>query len=92
VFALEAAGGSVTFDEVNARLEEADQQLLAEAVLRDDVQPSREEVLAALRSIQRTEQQQTRDQLKTQIREAERTGRLQEALRLTEELQRMGRK
>jgi DNA primase len=91
IFAVEAGGGAVTFDEVNARLEEADQHLLAEAVLREDVTPSREEVLAALESIRRTEQQQTRERLKAEIREAERGGRWDDALRLAGELQRIER-
>jgi DNA primase len=87
VFALDAAGGAVTFDEVSARLEDADRELLAEAVLREDLQSSREEVLAAVESIRRSEGQHRRNELKTKIREAERAGSWEEALRLTAELQ-----
>jgi DNA primase len=87
MFALDAAGGAVTFDEVSARLEDADRELLAEAVLREDLQSSREEVLAAVESIRRSEGQHRRNELKTKIREAERAGSWEEALRLTAELQ-----
>jgi len=91
IFALDAAGGSITFDEVNARLEEGDQNLLAEAVLREDMQLSRDQVLAAVRSLRRTGEQQSREQLKAKIREAERAGQWEEALSLTEQLQRSER-
>ena len=91
MFALEAAGEPLTFDQVNARLEEADRNLLAEAVLREDVEFSREEVLAAVESMRRSEAQNQRGQLKTRIKEAERGGRWEEALRLMEELNRLER-
>jgi hypothetical protein len=91
IFALEAAGEPLTFDQVNARLEEADRNLLAEAVLREDVEFSREEVLAAVESMRRSEAQNQRGQLKTRIKEAERGGRWEEALRLMEELNRLER-
>jgi DNA primase len=87
IFALEEAGGRVGFDEVNGRLEEADQHLLAQTVLNEDGEISREEVLAAVESMQRSEQQHLRVQLKTRIGESERAGRLDEAMRLTMELQ-----
>jgi DNA primase len=87
IFALEEAGGRVSFDAVNGRLEEADQNLLAQTVLHEDGEISREEVVAALESMQRSERQNLRVQLKTRIGEAERAGRLDEAMRLTVELQ-----
>ena len=87
IFALEEAGGRVGFDEVNGRLEEADQNLLAQTVLNDDGEISREDVVAALERIQLSEQQGIRVRLKTRIGEAERAGRLDEAMRLTVELQ-----
>jgi hypothetical protein len=91
VFAIEAAGETLSFDQVNARLEEADRNLLAEAVLREDVQFSREEVLAAVESMRRSETQNQRVQLKLRIKESERGGRWEEALRLTAELQQLER-
>ena len=87
IFALEEAGGRVGFDEVNGRLEEADQNLLAQTVLNEDGEISREEVLAAVESMQRSEQQNLRVQLKTRIGESERAGKFDEAMRLTMELQ-----
>jgi DNA primase len=91
VFALQEAGGRVGFDEVNGRLEEADQNLLAQAVLNEDGEISREEVSAALESMQRSEQQFLRGQLKARISESERGGRFDEAMRLTAELQTLER-
>jgi len=91
VFAVEEAGGRVGFDEINGRLEEADQNLLAQTVLNEDGEISREDVLAALASMQRSEQQNMRAQLKARIGEAERAGRLDEAMRLALELDGMER-
>ena len=87
LFALEAAGGRVGFDELNGRLEEADQNLLAQAVLNEDGEISPEEVAASVESMRRSEQQYQRLQLKTRISESERAGRLDEAMRLALELQ-----
>jgi hypothetical protein len=87
IFALDEAGGRLSFEEVHARLEEADQSLLAQAVLNEDAQSSHEEVLAAIGSIRRTGEQQRRSQLKARIQESERAGNWEEALRLAGELQ-----
>ncbi|MDE3167992.1 MAG: hypothetical protein KGN36_19480, partial [Acidobacteriota bacterium] len=89
IFALDDAGARVGFDEVNGRLEEPDQNLLAQAVLNEDGELSREEVAAALASLLRTEEHNRRLQLKARIAESERTGKLDEALRLTMDLQRL---
>jgi DNA primase len=91
IFALDEAGGRVGFDEINGRLEEADQNLLADTVLNDDSEISQEEVSAAMESMQRSERQHVRVQLKTRIGESERAGRLDEAMRLTVELQALER-
>ncbi len=87
IFALDEAGGRVGFEEVNARLEEADQNLLAQAVLNEDGEVSREEVLACVGSMLRSNEQYLKLQIKTRISEAERSGRFEEAIRLTGELQ-----
>ena len=87
IFALDDSGSRVGFDELHARLEESDQHLLAQAVLGDDGELSHEEVAAAIASMRRTEDQLRRVQLKTRISEFERAGRLEEAMRLTMELQ-----
>ena len=87
VFALDESGSRVAFDEVNARLEEADQNLLAQALLNEDCEISREEVSAALESMRRSEEQYHRVRLKARITESERAGRMEEAMRLAMELQ-----
>jgi DNA primase len=87
VFALAEAGGRLGFDEVNARLEEADQNLLAQALLNEDCEITHDEVSAALESMRRSEEQYRRSQLKTRISESERAGKIDEAMRLTLELQ-----
>lgn len=87
IFALEAAGDRVTFENVHARLEEADQNLLAEAVLNQEEQVPIEAVAAALDSVRHTDAQHRRNQLKARIKESERAGKWEEALRLMAELQ-----
>ena len=79
------------FDEINGRLEEADQNLLAQTVLNEDGEVSEEEVLAAMASMQRSEQQNLRADLKARIGEAERAGHFEEAMRLAAELQALER-
>jgi DNA primase len=91
VFSLDAAGSPLTYEEVNARLEDGDRELLAEAVLREDMTASHDEVLAAVASMRRSDAEQQRVQMKTRIREAERAGNWEEALRLTADLQRIER-
>jgi len=85
VFALADAGNRVTFNEVNARLEETDQHLLAEAVLREDSEHSAEKVLAALKRVRLSDHQQKTEQLKARIKELEREGRIAEAMQLMAE-------
>ena len=91
VFTLDEAGGRVAFDELNARLEEGDQNLLAQALLNEDCEITRDQVSAALESMRRTEDQYRRVQLKARIGESERAGRLEEAMRLALELQNLDR-
>jgi DNA primase len=87
IFALDEAGGRLGFEEVNARLDEADQNLLAQAVLNEDGEVSREEILACVESMLRSNEQYLKLQMKTRINEAERAGNFEEAIRLTVELQ-----
>jgi len=87
IFALHEAGSRIGFEEIHARIEEADQNLLAEAVLNEDAYASREEVMAAVASIQRSEAEDQRRQIKLRIKDAERSGNWNEALRLTTDLQ-----
>jgi hypothetical protein len=75
---------------VNSRLEAADQNLLATAVLLAD-QEGHEFTLdygwQCVESLRRSGYQQSVQELKRRIKEAERTGSLTEALRLAQELQ-----
>jgi len=91
VFALDASGGRISFDEVHARLEDNDRRILADAVMRGDLESSPEEVVAAVESMRRSEQQDARVRLKARIKEAERAGAATEALRLMAELQQLER-
>jgi hypothetical protein len=92
IFTLHEAGGRISFEEVHARVEEADQNLLADAVLNEDAYASRDEVMAAIASMQRSDDEDQRRQMKLRIKEAERSGNWEEALRLTAELQDLERK
>jgi len=87
VFAMADGGAELRFEEVHARLEEADQNLLAEAVLADDKEVTREDALAAIATLRQSEEERRRSELKARIKEQERAGNQQEALRLMMELQ-----
>ena len=90
LFALHA-GGTVVFDELHARLEEADQELLASAVLADETNGSAISLSVGeecLRNLERSSQESQKSVLKARVKEAERSGNMPEALRLMEELRR----
>jgi DNA primase len=98
--AVSAAGESVTFGAVNARLEDSDQSLLAEVLLSEETLVSEEnnaEQLGleygrrCLESLLRSEGQMRRAELKAQVKQAERAGNVREALRLAQELERLER-
>ena len=91
IFAAHAAGERVTFEALHARLEPADQQLLAEAVLQSEGQAAREEITAAVASMRRSQFEELRRQLKLKVKESERAGRWEEALRAAGELQNLER-
>lgn len=84
--ALEDAGAGWGFDELHARLEPADQNLLAEVALQEDGEITPEMVRAAMESVALDDRLWRRDQLKARIREADRAGNREEALRLIGEL------
>jgi len=88
LFALHA-GGQVGYDELNARLEEADQEILAAAVLRDETNGAAESLKVGeecLRSLERSSLKTQVAALKARVKDAERAGNIHEALRLAEEL------
>jgi len=89
LFALHAGGGTVAYEELHARLEEGDRELLASAVLQDETDASAATLFLGkecLRSLQRSGLKSQVAALKARVKEAERSGDLQAALRLAEEL------
>jgi len=92
IFALEDAGETVSFGAVDARLEENDRELLALVALSGE---TNEEVLSlesgqrCLDSLRALHRKAEAAALKARLKQAERTGDLQEALRLTAELDAM---
>jgi len=89
LFALHAGGGTVTYDDLHARLEEGDRELLASAVLQDETDGSAVSLSLGeqcVRSLQRSSLKTEVTALKARVKEAERSGNLQEALRLATDL------
>jgi hypothetical protein len=91
IFTIHEGGGRLDFEAVNARLGEDDQTLLAQAALVEDGEISEEELAGAMASMRRSESELQRSELKRRVKESERSGNWAEALRLTEELQRLER-
>jgi DNA primase len=94
LFALDAGGEPVTYEQLHARLEEGDQNLLAFAVLRDETNEaviSLSQGVECLRSLERSGVQAQLAALKARVKEAERAGNLGEALRLAEVLHQLER-
>ena len=94
LIAMHAAGERIGFNEVHERLNEEDRALLSAVVLleeTDDAELSVEQGIACLRSLRASDIETKRTEWKTRIKEAERAGNLEEALRLSEELNRIKR-
>jgi DNA primase len=94
LFTLHDSGACIGFKEVNERLEEGDQNLLASAVLADETDDavfSLEQGMACLRTLAASQWEAQKSALRAQVREAERAGNFSEALRLSEELNRIAR-
>ncbi len=91
---LHASGAALTFDAVNARLEENDRVLLAQVLLAEETESTELDLAygsRCLESLRRSGEQRRRSELKQQVRQAERAGDMREALRLTQELERLER-
>jgi len=92
IFAIEGGGDVLTFSNLEARLGDADKDLLSRVVFADE---SIEETAAldqardCLRVLQRQDWELQRSDLKVRIQTAERGGDLHEALRLSQELPRL---
>ncbi len=92
--AVHESGGTLNFHAVNARLEEGDQNLLAELLLSQEEDACEQNLdygWRCLKSLMRSEEQLRRSELKAKIRQAEREGNVIEALRVAQELERLDR-
>ena len=91
LFALHASS-PVSYEELHARLEENDQEILASVVLADetnDAVTSLQQGEECLRSLEHAGLRTRVAALKARVKEAERAGNLGEAMRLAEELHRL---
>jgi DNA primase len=89
IFAQYEAGARVGFSEIHDRLEDEDRALLAATVLLEETDESGQTVeqgIACLRSLRAADIEERRGALKLRIKDAERAGNMEEALRLSEEL------
>jgi DNA primase len=89
MFAISAAQDVLTFSNLEARLAEADRDLLSRLVFADEGSEDNrgvEQARDCLLALQRNEQELRRTNLKSLIQTAERSGNLAEALRLSQEL------
>jgi hypothetical protein len=94
VFAQYEAGARIGFNEIHDRLEEEDRGIFSAAVLlqeTDETEISVEQGIACLRSLQGADIEAGRTALKARIKDAERAGNMEEALRLSQELDRIKR-
>ncbi|HEX3744669.1 MAG TPA: DNA primase [Bryobacteraceae bacterium] len=95
IVAIHQAGAPLDFDALNGRLEEADQRMLAVALLSSDEEGQEftlEYGTQCLDSLRRSDRQDRVRELKRQVKDAERAGNLADALRLAAELQKAERR
>ncbi len=94
LLAMDETPSASLFSELEARLDEPDQQLLAAIVFADKEEQedySLEHAMACVRALEEADCESRRAALKVRIKEAERAGMLEEALRIAEELGRLDR-
>jgi DNA primase len=92
--AMSESGGGFSFAELEARLEEADKQLLTALAFADEMEEGGNplgQALACLQALEAGDREARRSQMRARIRQAEASGNLEEALQLTEELMRLDR-
>ncbi len=96
LFALHDSGANVSFGDLHGRLQGSEQQMLATALLRDDVDgpadlddddAALERGRACLESMRHSGRDMEFARLKNLVKDAERAGNFAEAIRLTQELQ-----
>jgi DNA primase len=95
VLAVRAAGLPLTYDAVNSRLEDADQNLLGATLMSadsDGQEVTLEHGILCLESLRRSDNLYRRQELKTRMKEAERAGNLTEWTHLARELQLLERR
>jgi DNA primase len=94
IFALHADGGTFRFSDLEGRLPDADRDLLSAVIFADEVleeEKAPEQARACLRSLQSEDPKTEIASLRARIKAAEREGKLDEAIRLAEELDRKSR-
>ncbi len=94
LFALYANQPRFHFSDLEARLEESDRAVLAAVVIADELGQEHytlAEAQACLRKLEEERLDSAKTSLRTRVREAERSGNLAEALRLNDELSKLGR-
>jgi DNA primase len=94
IFALHGDNSPFRFADLEGRLAEADRDLLSAVIFADEVleeEKAQEQALACLRSLQALDPKSEVAALRAQIKTAEREGKMQEAIRLAEELDRRAR-
>lgn len=93
--AMSESGARFSFAELEARLEDADKQLLAAVAFADEIGEGENplaQALACLQTLEAADREARRSELRARIRQAEASGDFEEALKLTEELMRLDRK
>ena len=95
LFTMHGDGASFRFTDLEGRLGDADRDLLSSVIFADEVleeSKASEQALACLRSLKAQDPKAEVAALRAQIKAAEREGKLQEAMRLAEELDRRSRR
>ena len=94
IFAQHETGARMGFNEIHDRLDEEDRAILSAAVLlqeTDETGISVDQGIACLHSLQAADIESKRAELKARIKECERAGDIGEALRLSQDLDRIKR-
>jgi DNA primase len=94
LFALHESGARTGFAELDARLEESDRSLLAEVVLVDEMGEEHvrlDQAQACLRQLETADLSRRKAELRARLKEAELAGNPDEAMRVMEEIDRLGK-
>jgi len=88
LLSMHEQGELIGYEALNARLDQRHQELLASIVLSKEEapQPSAEDALSCLTSMQRHEREHETAAIRDEIKAAEREGRMQDALNLMKKL------